>query len=120
MYVRISFFALTAMLNCSMRTTLHSENVGMNDAFEYLGRCFVNSFFESARFIRFHSLWPKWIKYLKLMSYQPSGLHASQTLHLQLYVRTAKPRKRIELVVWEIYIESHCISVPDMEDFVDC
>jgi hypothetical protein len=34
---------LTAMLTSSMRTTLHSETVGMKVAFEYRGRCFINS-----------------------------------------------------------------------------
>ncbi|KIK42342.1 hypothetical protein CY34DRAFT_151291 [Suillus luteus UH-Slu-Lm8-n1] len=45
-YVRtylILCFALTVMLTTSMRTTLHSENAGMNDAFEYRGQCFINS-----------------------------------------------------------------------------
>jgi hypothetical protein len=75
---------------------------------------------ESARFIRFLSLWPRWMEYLRLMSYRSSGLHASRTLHLHLYVRTAKPRKRVELAVWEIYTKSRCISVPDIGDFIDC
>jgi hypothetical protein len=67
---------------------------------------------ESARFIRFLSLWPRWIKYLGRMSYQPSRLHTSRTLHLHLYVQIAKPCKHVELAVWEIYTESRCISVP--------
>jgi hypothetical protein len=75
---------------------------------------------ESAQFIRFLSLWPRWIKYLRLMSYRPPGLHASRTHHPHLYAQTAELRKRVELAVWEIYTESHCISVPDMEHFIDC
>ncbi|KIK38382.1 hypothetical protein CY34DRAFT_395680 [Suillus luteus UH-Slu-Lm8-n1] len=31
------------MLATSMRTMLHSENAGMNDAFEYRGQYFINS-----------------------------------------------------------------------------
>jgi hypothetical protein len=73
---------------------------------------------ESVRFIRFHSLWPRWIKYLRL-SAMASGLQASRTHHPHLCAQTAELRKRVESAVWEIYFESR-ISVPDMKDFIDC
>ncbi|KAG2739802.1 hypothetical protein P692DRAFT_20915388, partial [Suillus brevipes Sb2] len=41
----------------------------------------INSFSLTVAHIR--------MKYLRLMNYQPSGLHGSQTLHLHLYVQTA-------------------------------
>jgi hypothetical protein len=140
---------LTAMLNSNMRTTLHFENVGMNDAFEYRGRCFINSFTgarkafwfevlilltlwslpaypislscsfvieaspELARFTRFLSLWPRWIKC-------HLGCTLSRTLHLHLYVWTTELRKRVESAVWAIYTESRCISIPVVKDCVSC
>jgi hypothetical protein len=39
------------------------------------------------------------IEYLRLINYQPSGLHASRTHHLHLYAETAELRTRIELAV---------------------
>jgi hypothetical protein len=145
---------LTAMLTSSMRTTIHSENVGMNDASEYRGQCFINSLIgvpeafwfeapilltlypspniphlsvmlfvrevshESVQFIHFISLWPRSIKYLRLMNYQPAGLQASRTLHLHLYAQTAELRICIESAVWAIYTEFRCISVLDMDDCI--
>jgi hypothetical protein len=35
--------------------------------------------------------------------------------HLHLYTETAELRKRVELAVWEIHIETRRISVPDMK-----
>jgi hypothetical protein len=40
------------------------------------------------------------------MNYQPSGLHALRKHYLHLYAETAEFRKRVELAVWEIYIET--------------
>jgi hypothetical protein len=41
------------------------------------------------------------------------------TQHPHLCAQTAGLRKRVELAVWEIHIESR-ISVLDMKDFIDC
>jgi hypothetical protein len=129
------------MLIISMRTTLHSENAGMNDAFEYRGRCLINSLqvdlrpsdlkfpfsspsvhhpaylislscsfvvkanhdSESARSIRFLSLSPRSIKYLRLMNYQLSGLHTSRSFHFHLYVQRAELREHRTNCVSNLY-----------------